>query len=186
MDELKPCPLQCNLQQLNERIINLGLGISQMGETGTMQVNKAFLTAILNYMEELLGLRRELENRRTVPENELCEAMTLDEAIKHCNDKAQSGDACGANHAQLRDWLAELKMLQYTPENKPLTLEQLRKMESEPVWVKSLLDGTVKGAVINNGGAAAYVLCGVRYDVFNNYGKTWLAYARKPEQEGRT
>lgn len=69
MDELKPCPLQCNLEQLNGRIINLGLGISQMSETGTVQVNKAFLTATLNYMQELLRLRREFENRRPAPEN---------------------------------------------------------------------------------------------------------------------
>ena len=65
--------------------------------------------------------------------------------------------------------------------NEPLTLDELKGMLSEPVWVKSLLDGTVKGAVINNANAAAYVLCGVRYDTFGNYGKTWLAYRSKPE-----
>ena len=66
--------------------------------------------------------------------------------------------------------------------NEPLTVEELKSMQSEPVWVKSLLDGTVKGAVINNTHAAAYVLwCGVRYDTFDNYGKSWLAYRRPPE-----
>ena len=56
MPELKPC--RCDLNLLNDRILNLGAGLATMPENGTMQVNKAFLTAILGYMEELLGMRR--------------------------------------------------------------------------------------------------------------------------------
>lgn len=37
--------------------------------------------------------------------------MTLDEAIKHCEEKAKCGDACGLEHRQLADWLKELKQL---------------------------------------------------------------------------
>ena len=79
MSELKPC--QCDLNLLNDRILNLGSGLATMPENGTMQVNKAFLTAVLGYMEELLGMRR----------------------------------------AQ--------------PTNEPLTLEELREMDGEPVFL---------------------------------------------------
>lgn len=54
--------LSCNLKLLNDRILNLGVGLATMPEDGTMQVNKAFLTAVHNYMRELLGLRLKLED----------------------------------------------------------------------------------------------------------------------------
>ena len=70
------------------------------------------------------------------------------------------------------------------PENKPLKLEEIRGMYSEPLYVKSLLDGQIFGALIHNQNAAAYVMCGVRYDTFKNYGKTWLAYRAMPVVRG--
>ncbi|WP_312938863.1 hypothetical protein [Oscillibacter sp.] len=50
--------LKSDLRLLNDRILNLGSGLATMPENGTMQVGKAFLTAVLGYMEELLGMRR--------------------------------------------------------------------------------------------------------------------------------
>lgn len=35
--------------------------------------------------------------------------MTLDEAIQHCEEKAQCRTACGMEHKQLAEWLRELK-----------------------------------------------------------------------------
>lgn len=43
--------------------------------------------------------------------------LSLDEAIKHCEDKAQElsckvgCEECAREHLQLRDWLSELKRL---------------------------------------------------------------------------
>ncbi|MDD3020931.1 MAG: hypothetical protein PHX61_08145 [Alphaproteobacteria bacterium] len=54
----------CNLELLNDRINNLGIGLLGMPENGTMKVNKAFLTAVHNYMCELLGLRRKMEESK--------------------------------------------------------------------------------------------------------------------------
>lgn len=48
--------IKSDLSLLNDRILNLGTGLATMPENGTMQVNKVFLTAILGYMEELLGI----------------------------------------------------------------------------------------------------------------------------------
>jgi hypothetical protein len=50
--------LKSDLSLLNDRVLNLGSGLATMPENGTMQVSKAFLNAVLGYMEELLGMRR--------------------------------------------------------------------------------------------------------------------------------
>lgn len=89
------------------------------------------------------------------------------------------------------------------PENKPLTLEQLRQMDGEPVYI--VVDGRpdlnawhmvrrTDVGIIAIGAAAQTIYNydgklnfegGTYYDIEhgNLYGKTWLAYARKPEQE---
>lgn len=76
----------------------------------------------------------------------------------------------------LRDWQAS---------NEPLTLDELREMDGEPVWVVSL-DGYSH---------PCWMLVDVRYDlcreahggmaVFENNGKTWLAYRHGPVKEAR-
>ena len=58
--------------------------------------------------------------------------------------------------------------------NEPLTLDELREMDGEPVWL-----------VNQNGGrwvimSGAY-LCDSRKNA--DYGKTWLAYRQKPEED---
>lgn len=71
------------------------------------------------------------------------------------------------------------------PSNDPLTLEELRKMDGEPVWVVSL--GGQNGScwmLVD----AEYELCRETHGgmaVFENNGKTWLAYRRKPEEEAK-
>lgn len=89
------------------------------------------------------------------------------------------------------------------PENKPLTLEQLRQMDGEPVYI--VVDGRpdlnawhmvrrTDVGIIAIGAAAQTIYNydgklnfegGTYYDIEhgNLYGKTWLAYARKPKQE---
>ena len=43
--------------------------------------------------------------------------MTLEEAIKHAEEKAECGGKCGEDHAQLAEWLKELqtRRLRSTP-----------------------------------------------------------------------
>lgn len=90
-----------------------------------------------------------------------------------------------------RDGKAEL--VEYaptlTPPNEPLTLEQLREMDGEPVWVKCLkpsqytdpperwriLEKSITGHFgVWNGDCAL---------IERNYGTDWLAYRRPPEGE---
>lgn len=37
--------------------------------------------------------------------------MTLDEAIKHCEEKSCGNNECSKEHKQLAEWLKELKSL---------------------------------------------------------------------------
>lgn len=39
--------------------------------------------------------------------------MLIEEAIKHCEEKAKCGDSCGMEHKQLANWLRELMQLRY-------------------------------------------------------------------------
>ena len=58
--------------------------------------------------------------------------------------------------------------------NKALTLDELRQMDGEPVWCVSL------GAELSRGNGW-YI--GVNNWFMNGYGKTWLAYRQKPEED---
>ena len=60
-----------------------------------------------------------------------------------------------------------------TKKAEPLTLDELRKMDGEPVWCVSL------GAELSRGNGW-YI--GVNNWFMNGYGKTWLAYRQKPEE----
>lgn len=68
------------------------------------------------------------------------------------------------------------------PENKPLTLEQLRQMDGEPVWIdgKDYGGWTIFKASANKQVARCLDNVNLSY-YMDDYCKTWLAYARKPE-----
>ncbi|MCI8810363.1 MAG: hypothetical protein HFF84_09605 [Oscillibacter sp.] len=67
------------------------------------------------------------------------------------------------------------------PPNASLTLEELRDMDGEPVWIAKM-DGSGGVWMLVD---AEYELCREAHGemaVFENCGKTWLAYRRKPEE----
>lgn len=70
----------------------------------------------------------------------------------------------------------------------PLTLEQLREMDGQPVWIKSKRYG-VRGDVVHIMGledGKRYVRFEVNpYLQENGYGKTWLAYSYPPDHIDR-
>lgn len=77
-----------------------------------------------------------------------------------------------------------------TPENKPLTLEQLRQMEGEPVWIQRGKKGTyrvVKDVSCGGtyGGEVRFTDSGPTGLRIEDYCKTWVPYARKPIQEDK-
>lgn len=75
------------------------------------------------------------------------------------------------------------------PENKPLTLEQLRRMDGEPVWIAyprfpednewRILKG-IDSEPDEDGDIGAYFADDV-WESLEGYGRDLLAYARRPE-----
>ena len=68
--------------------------------------------------------------------------------------------------------------------NDPLTLEELREMDGEPVWVVPLNDFDILPAnyLVNAYAEQIVVDKFGAYLDFEDYGKTWLAYRRRPEE----
>lgn len=80
----------------------------------------------------------------------------------------------------------------YEQPNEPLTIEKIKHMEGEPVYIEDLEnDGeTSCWAIVGKYDADGIDLIDkycdknyVDYGSFNLYGKTWLAYKRKPERK---
>ena len=73
------------------------------------------------------------------------------------------------------------------PANEPLTLEQLRKMYDEPVWVVCGIYADWRiPEFIDEGGYKGFIKFTDRSaEPISDYGKTWVAFAHKPggEQE---
>ncbi len=68
--------------------------------------------------------------------------------------------------------------------NKPLTLEELREMDGEPVWVvrkREYADGDYGYCVMNDFIAEVPGISHTWFDL-KDYGKTWLAYRHKPKE----
>ncbi len=83
--------------------------------------------------------------------------------------------------AKLRQYIADRRA---APENKPLTLDELRQMDGDPVWVVVPGHAPICEIVVENykdGIKMANAEDTDDYGAFDLYGKTWLAYARRPE-----
>lgn len=76
--------------------------------------------------------------------------------------------------------------------NDPLTLEELREMDGEPVWLHTFSAVQKKTKIsqwaileCSSNANAIFLRAGVNSRLtkwFCNYGTTWLAYRRKPEE----
>ena len=69
-----------------------------------------------------------------------------------------------------------------TKKAEPLTLDELREMDGEPVWVQSPgVPEYGRWAIVEGAGENCLFL----HDDFtcHDYGKTWLAYRQKPEED---
>ena len=125
--------------------------------------------------------------------------MTLEEAIKNREKclrylEALEQKANPQNVEAVRWSVKALKFMQRStlpPPNEPLTIEQLREMDGEPVWCKWLLpeDRAIeqgKWFIVISGDKAGLEIkrpaeYGCHFCKIDDYGKTWLAYRRPPE-----
>lgn len=128
--------------------------------------------------------------------------MTIEEAIEYWEQfNAEIDDLYDAcSDAEMDVLVKQREIVEYTisalrkqeqQPNAPLTLDELRKMDGEPVWVRSL-DGNGKDiwAFVDTDCEMARIFvtrfsvkCMVTLRHFKAYGKTWLAYRQKPEEE---
>ncbi len=83
------------------------------------------------------------------------------------------------------DAIAEKLCREARDKNPPLTLEELQGMDGEPVWVVPLNDFDILPAnyLVNAYAEQIVVDKFGAYLDFEDYGKTWLAYRRKPGEE---
>ncbi len=65
----------------------------------------------------------------------------------------------------------------------PLTLDELRELEGEPVWIESPDMPNRHGWAINYGLDPDVMHIQYAEIALDMYGKTWLAYRRRPEQK---
>ena len=97
---------------------------------------------------------------------------------------------CGNTNNQVTrytaDAIAEKLCREAMDKNPPLTLEELREMDGEPVWVVPLNDFDILPAnyLVNAYEEQIVVDKFGAYLDFEDYGKTWQAYRRRPVGKG--
>ena len=114
--------------------------------------------------------------------------MTREEAIKVLRTESVE---IGGNAVSVARWLTALdavvKALEEVPDkdvgkNEPLTLDELRRMEGQPVYI---VENTEYWAIVNSFDQAGVYLLSYGnpddYGYFGFYGKTWMAYRHKKE-----
>ena len=126
-----------------------------------------------------------------IERNELLRALHTTAADQHryfgCGYEYKcSIRGCAINRAAaelIEQLAAENEALRHPP-NLPLTLEELREMDGEPVWVVPLNDFDILPAnyLVNAYAEQIVVDKFGAYLDFEDYGKTWLAYRRRPEE----
>lgn len=94
-------------------------------------------------------------------------------------------NACGIHGCAIMRIAAErLEQLTVEPPNDPLTLEELRGMDGEPVWVEQLNGDLPWGTYSIVWLSMRSATNGQVRFPFKKYGKAWLAYRRRPEGSG--
>lgn len=93
--------------------------------------------------------------------------------------KWAEGGVCTLREDEAREYhkicLEALRAQREAANNAPLTLDELRKMDGEPVWIV-WPDGRIKSKwwIVDN-----YDWHMMEFDDRNDYGKTWVAYRHK-------
>lgn len=93
-------------------------------------------------------------------------------------------NSCGARTKKYKTWKEAVHEWnrRAESENPPLTLEQLKQMDGQPVYIVFLLEPDKSEWKLLDGNTKRCTLFRSDYSLFNDgYGKTWIAYAHKPE-----
>lgn len=124
----------------------------------------------------------------------------LRNAVEHMEAALSNYDSLSALvhrlETELKSEILSAAELRARLANEPLTLEELREMDGEPVWCKWLLpeDRAIeqgKWFIVISGDKAGPEIkrpaeYGCHFCKIDDYGKTWLAYRRPPEGDEDT
>lgn len=142
-------------------------------------------------LDELILWAANIIDRRPAPENKPIDGIELAKIavalqqlkVENATLKAKFDEVNRYNISCTKE-IDRLLAEKVAPENKPLTLDELREMDGEPVWIdgKDYGGWTIFKASANKQVARCPDNVNLSY-YMDDYGKTWLAYARKPEQE---
>lgn len=127
---------------------------------------------------------------RAIDADEFMKRLILDTSKGHYGE-FMDGSEVAYTSKEIAQFVSEMPTL--TPPNEPLTIEQLREMDGEPVWCKWLLpeDRAIeqgKWFIVISGDKAGLEIkrpaeYGCHFCKIDECGKTWLAYRRPPEGE---
>lgn len=115
----------------------------------------------------------------------------LVEELLSLNDENLIERVINTNDVQgcLEELCAILNDEQQAPGNDPLTLEELREMGGEPVWVQYIKQQWGRYYIVRAIGKNSVIFdeCDKEFGSYKSlflgfYGKTWLAYRHKPEE----
>ena len=82
--------------------------------------------------------------------------------------------------------LAALEMPTLSPPNEPLTLDELREMDGEPVWIVDVGPHKWYGpgwAIVDRDNCLVRTVKNWNAVFFEKYGERWLAYRRPKEEQ---
>lgn len=130
--------------------------------------------------------------------------MIVEESIKVLEEIAEgfekmSTEECARNDLRalwegrakgIRQAIALIKAHLRDQPNDPMTMKQLQEMDGDPVWVSTgrlsewcIVHSCHSDDVIGGGVIMTRRTAEKRTYPYVDYGKTWLAYRRKPEEE---
>jgi len=151
-------------------------------KTGWGQVNENGVISCMEACEKVKAYMTQQEAEENKPMKTTWETP---ESCPHCMEHLSKDWAFCPECGRPTDW----------SKNDPLTLEELREMDREPVWVK-VIDhdvfadktddfddwGLVRKSWVRILDGRRADLVHIDYD-FEDYGKEWLAYRHKPKEE---
>lgn len=112
--------------------------------------------------------------------------MTRQRALRLAREWSQ-GHVCSLRNGEAEEYHAMfVAMLEKSMPNEPLTIQQLREMDGEPVWFVD-----IKGrkwyppgwAIVDRENCLVRLVKSWNPIFFEKYGEWWIAYRRPPEEE---
>ena len=111
-------------------------------------------------------------------------SITTKGAIEWLERRAEQAPGKGSREAYLLA-IAALREKAEREYPQPLTMEELRQMEGQPVWIKAKHYGIYADVVriLGKEDGDAFIGFEINHRLQENgYGKTWLAYRHKPKE----